>query len=87
MVCFMSQRSRGALGGRWAEAESGVSWTSLAALLGTQIEEELTLSQNMGVAGLWGWLGVQKDGVHEAVVLGKWCFVNLLPRFLDPGHQ
>jgi hypothetical protein len=43
MVCFMSQRSWGALGGGWTEAESGVSRTrSLGALLGAQTEAELT---------------------------------------------
>jgi len=42
MVYFMSRRSRGALGGGWTEAESGVSQTSLGALLGAQTEAELT---------------------------------------------
>ena len=42
MVGFMSRRSWGALGGRWTEAESGVSWTSLGALLGAQMDAELT---------------------------------------------
>jgi len=42
MVCFMNQSSWGARGGGWTEAESGVSWTSLGALLGVQTEAELT---------------------------------------------
>jgi hypothetical protein len=42
MVCFMSRRSWGALGGGWTEAESGGSRTSLGALLGAQTEAELT---------------------------------------------
>jgi hypothetical protein len=42
MVCFMSWRSWGTLGGGWMEAESGVSRTGLGALLGAQTEAELT---------------------------------------------
>jgi hypothetical protein len=38
----MSRGSWGALGGGWTEAESGVSWTSLGALLGAQTEAKLT---------------------------------------------
>jgi hypothetical protein len=52
MVCFMSRRSRGTLGGGWTEAESGVSrlglglglGLSLGALLGAQTGAELTLT-------------------------------------------
>jgi len=47
MVCFMSWRSRGALGGGRTEAESGVSQTSLGALLGAQTEAELTRPEAM----------------------------------------
>jgi hypothetical protein len=72
MVCFLSRRSWGALGGGWTEAESGVgqpdkSGRAVGGADGGRIDTPL---QNIGVAGLWGWLGVQKDGAHEAVVAG-----------------
>jgi hypothetical protein len=49
MVCFMSRRSWGKLGGGRTEAESGVSRTSLGALLGAQMEAELTTFSSLVV--------------------------------------
>jgi hypothetical protein len=84
MVCFMSRRSRGALGGRWTEVESGVSWTSLGVLLGAQTEAELTtqnsdtpLGNGSGALKAQSYLGdmyknakkLVKDSQHNLLVM------------------
>jgi hypothetical protein len=47
-------------------------------LVGQVWAAELTPSQNIGVAGLWGRHGVQKDEAHEVVVAGQMVLCEVI---------
>ena len=86
---LLESEESGRTRGGWTEAESGVGQPDMSGRAvggadgGRGIDTPL---QNIGIAGLWGWLGVQKDGAHEAVVAGQMVLCEVIAQVFGKTH-